>query len=243
MSSEQQPFQKVTLVPSESLHRLRQQHTHRNQAQQQQQIPSTETDLNLETPAISAEPLPLSDPVIEKEAGPELRTFPTLTQAQATNMVELLPKGPIRNRGRVLLGYLVGRVRLNDSQHVIYPDLEIGSNLFDLVYWSVLPLFKTGRNVSKQPLDVMAFAKLLHKLGDIPKYGIPQIAGLFNIIDGAGDNDAVDQTKPINLSKSTKKQDNTEPQQPVGNMFANKKRRAHNFDSGHPRKKEQFHWA
>ncbi len=216
ISNEPTAFQKVTLVPTESLRRLRQHQTTTTSAE----APMADSEVaaapeRLPPTPPPPPPLTVADPVIEKEAGAELRTFKTLSQEQASRMLELLPKGPMQNRARVLLNYLIGRVHLNDNQHINYPDLMIGSNLFDLLRWTVLPLPPRGRSdKSTQPLDVVHFATFLHKLGDVPRYGMPRLLQLFKLIDDGDkqlkvevNDNAKNSLQPPQLSNISVKQD------------------------------------
>ena len=86
------------------------------------------------------------------------------SQNSIITMAELLPKN-LRNRAKVLLHYIDGKIRLSDQQRVIYEDGTTGSHLLDLVRYFTSPLTKT------RPMDSHQFLTLLHKNG-VPEHAI-----------------------------------------------------------------------
>jgi hypothetical protein len=184
-----QPFQKISLVPTETIERLR-----RNKKLEKQMLTEQES---------------VADPIIESTAAPKMAEFGTLTQEQALHIESLLPKGAVKNRAKVLLDRLIGRIRLTESQQIIYEDASIGSNLFDLVLW-VCSATSSKRLVNRtQPSDARKFAELIARLGDVPRSATPQLNRLFELeaINNPGSVDISTSLHDVNQTdnKSTHK--------------------------------------
>lgn len=81
---------------------------------------------------------------------PDKRTF--------SSMVDILPKN-IRNKARMLLHYLDGKIKLDDQERIVYSDDHVGSYLLDMVRYYVSPFVKT------RPLDSPRFEELLQEIG------------------------------------------------------------------------------
>jgi hypothetical protein len=73
-------------------------------------------------------------------------------------MVELLPKN-LRNRAKIMLHYLEGKITLNEHERVQYSDGAIGSHLLDLVRYYVSPLAKA------RPVDAPKFEAVMQSIG------------------------------------------------------------------------------
>jgi len=72
-------------------------------------------------------------------------------------LADVLPKS-LKNRARLLLSHLYGKVELSENNQVIYPDTgKSGSHLLDLARY-----FLTGKQFSSlRPVDTPQFAQLL----------------------------------------------------------------------------------
>ena len=74
------------------------------------------------------------------------------------NMADLLPK-KLRNKARILLHYIDGKVNIDDRERIVYNDNHVGSYLLDIVRYYVSPLVKN------RPLDAPRLEKLLTEVG------------------------------------------------------------------------------
>jgi len=87
-----------------------------------------------------------------------LITFDHSENRNFAKMAEILPKN-LRNRARMLLHYLDGKVKLDTHERIVYSDNHVGSYLLDMVRYYVSPFVKT------RPLDAPRFEKILHEIG------------------------------------------------------------------------------
>jgi hypothetical protein len=96
---------------------------------------------------------------VENEKSPNHISISEVTGPQSfAQMAELLPKN-LRNRAKILLHYLEGKVTLNEHERVQYNDGAIGSHLLDIVRYYVSPLSKA------RPLDAPQFEQLITNIG------------------------------------------------------------------------------
>ena len=100
---------------------------------------------------------PVQDQPQKSVAPISIRETETHTR-KLSDMVEILPKN-LRNKARVLLHYIEGKVTLNAHERIVYGDGHVGSYLLDIVRYYVSPLVKT------RPLDAPRFEKLMLEIG------------------------------------------------------------------------------
>lgn len=92
-------------------------------------------------------------------AGTSIEVIEPKKETDLSELAQFLPKS-YRGRGRILLHYLQGHVKLNEQQRVLYPpNQQLGSHILDLVKYFVAT-FPMDR-----PVDAPKFAKLLARAG------------------------------------------------------------------------------
>jgi len=252
MSSEQQKqtYKKLTLVPTESLHLWRNNHSSHIQhdGPNGEEKPANINNNEIEVKAIDKIDKPeVADRVVEQAGKQQYTTYRLMSREQADFLLAAVPKGPMRNRARVLLQYLVGKIRLDgETQRIVYPDLVLGSHLFDMVRWCVLPVNTTlkNRKETAQPPDANQFAQLIKSIGGVPDYSVPRLVRFVEITDKnpmlfAQDNngrqnraavfDEVGQTNATAAMRSTSRESN--------HRVTGKKKKLRNYV-----RKRGFHW-
>ena len=80
---------------------------------------------------------------------------------QFSDLVKLFPKN-YRNKVKLFLHYVQKRVKLDENDNVVYPDLTRGSNIIDHVRYFIMP-FSKGR-----PIDAPQFEQIIDEIG-VPK--------------------------------------------------------------------------
>ena len=75
-----------------------------------------------------------------------LITFDSKEERHLSHMADILPQ-KLRNKARMLLHYIDGKIKLDDRERIVYNDNHVGSYLIDLVRYYVSPFVKT------RPLD------------------------------------------------------------------------------------------
>jgi hypothetical protein len=230
MNSNKSTYQKLSLIPSDLLEKLRHQNPNVNlfdgsdNLNKNLDFPNNvdflKTNNNNKNTQINTK---MSNERI-------LSQFPKLIAEDANRIVENLPQGAMRTRGLVLLQHLIGKVHLNEQQQIIYPDsLEVGSHLADLVIFAVqLPGLgiladkslspRTATNTTtafkmQQPVDIWQFSRLARSL-NVPSYSIPNLIAYRKRLRKSGVGE--DGNKLSSLSA-----DNTLPLSPSTSMHEN----------------------
>jgi len=87
-----------------------------------------------------------------------LITFDSKEERHLSHMADILPQ-KLRNKARMLLHYIDGKIKLDDRERIVYNDNHVGSYIIDLVRYYVSPFVKT------RPLDAPRFEALLNEIG------------------------------------------------------------------------------